>query len=41
MSFQAAEERVVPALGNAPHAAAAKETPHQTRTSDAHIPNPI
>lgn len=37
MSFQAAEESVVPALGNAPHAAAAKETPHQTRTADETI----
>lgn len=41
MSFHAAEESVVPAFGNAPHAAAAKLTPHQTRTSDTQIPRPI
>lgn len=41
MSFHAAEESVVPAFGSAPHAAAAKLTPHQTRTSDTQIPSPI
>lgn len=41
MSFHAAEESVVPAFGSAPHAAAAKETPHQTSMSDMQIPRPI
>ncbi len=41
MSFQAAEESVVPALGKAPQAEAAKEIPHQTIASDAQIPRPI
>lgn len=41
ISFHAVEESVVPAFGRAPHADAAKEIPHQTSVSDAHIPRPI
>lgn len=41
MSFHAAEESVVPAFGSAPHAAAAKETPHQTKATDETIHNQI
>lgn len=42
-SFHAEEERGVPvvASGRFPHAAAAKEIPHHTRTSDTQIPRPI
>lgn len=41
MSFQAADESVVPAFGKAPQVAEAKEIPHQTKAADVKIQSQI